>query len=255
MAFQYDKVDEGNNWTADSAVSIGIYNTNVGTSGQDKRSYGDDLIYTAARWNGGSSTIRDNGQWLRYTCSFEKGNYKLKIRGRNSSKPINLSLLDRTSLSQVFNTSLDYPNDFDNLGAGGDNSNVTFWFEKDINMALEAGEYIVEFSVPSVSSGGVFGEFSFEKNGNTALQETKHEPQSILISRIVKDGNIRLDLSRLNPSAWVRVLSMQGNIMQELMVAGEEIATIELNPKLPKGMYIIYVDDSESQYSEQFLLM
>lgn len=255
MAFQYDKVGQGNNWAADSAVSIGLHNTTAGTLGQDKRAYGDACAYTAARWNGGSNTMRDNGQWLRYTCSFEKGNYKLKIRGRNSTQQIDLNILDKTSLSEVYSISLNYPDGFENLGGGGDNSLVTFWFEKDINMSLETGIYIVEFSVPSKTSNGILGEFSFDKNANTSLWKNKSKPQSILIDNTTTNNQIRLDLTKSNPSAWVRILSLQGNIVQELMVAGEEVATIELNPALPKGVYIIYVDDSDMQFSEQFIIL
>lgn len=255
MAYQYDKVGEGNNWLADSAVSIGLYNSTMGTAGQDKRAYGDACNYTAARWNGGSNTMRDNGQWLRYTCTFEQGDYKLKLRGRNVSEQLSLIILDQASLSEIYSTSLNYPSDFNNLGAGGDNSGVTFWYEKNINIHLDAGTYVVELSVPSETQGGVLGEFTFVKNTANALLESNEELQSIIINNTVKDRHIRLNLTELNPTAWIRVIDLQGNIVQELMIAGEEVATIELKPSLPQGVYFIYVDDSEKQFSEQFLLL
>ena len=245
MAWKYDKVGTGKDWKADSSVVIGLYNTSASGAGQDIRSYGNACPYPAARWNGGGLTMRENGHWMRYTCSFESGEYILKNRGRDNSIALKFTLRSANDLSEIYTATYNYPSDFTNAGSGGDGSGVTIWYECNNSFTVAQGTYVVELEVQDVSIGGILGEFTFLKVGTGSAMESATTKNKVFLNTVTDSGLLHLDLTLMNPAAWVKIMNLNGQVVQDLFVGGEEVISVELNPDLPAGMYIVTVDDSE----------
>ena len=251
MAWMYDKVGEGNSWLADSSVTIGVFNASNEGAGQDIRSYGN-CPYSGARWNGGSNTMRENGHWMRYTCTFEEGSYRLKIRGRNLSKTIKLTLKTAVGLMDVYQKSFHYPADFQNVGEGGDNSGVTYWYLGNEDIAIDQGTYVVEIELNDASGQGVFGAFSFEKSKPTRTRNIIKQEKRVLLNNKIDEGYLHLDLTKMNPAVWLKVVDLKGKVVYEKVVGGEDVVTIELDSAMSKGMYLLQIDDSDRKLSEKF---
>ena len=251
IAWKYDKVGNGSNWDADSGIVIGLYNTNSGGAGQDLRTYGNaNCPYEGARWNGGSVAFRENGQWARYTCTFEQsGNYYLKLRGRATSATLQMKVLNPVNLNVEASINVNYPTQCSNQGVYNDNTNWYLCNQHPITVS--AGTYVVEVAFPSPDGQGIFGGFTFEKTTATNILEGNN---SLLVNSIVIDRYLTIDLTKSNPAAKIEIFDLNGRSVQSMFVGGEEIITIEINPDIPSGVYFVNIDDSDLQVTEKFII-
>ena len=251
-AWKYDKVGAGNVWAQDTGVVIGLTNSLSNGAGQNPRGYDPNIPYEAARWNGGSVSFRNNGQWARYTCNFSTSDdYTFKVRGRSNNCTMTLRILNPADLNVVHETIFNYPTDLTDLGAANANTN---WYLANSDLSITSGTYVVEVKV-NTTGQGTFGEFTFVNSGSTPISNINiSNNNSYLLNNIVSDGYLNLDLRSASPTVEISIFDMNGKEVQNLKAIGEEMASIELNHELPAGTYFISVNGWSKQVTERFII-
>lgn len=213
----------------------------VNSGGQYRTADGTDIFITddasGAFHLGGFST----GDWCNYTVKdYLKGGYNVDFRVRNSgATPAVLQIYNRDQLL----TELTIP------------GSTTSWQTIRAAQIELADQYSTRLRVKVKSGSGVeFNSMKFEMVNLSNPQITANISRKCLVSTIITDGVLYLDLQSSDVITSVAIYDLSGKLVSSSNVAGEQMVAYTPKAPLAPGIYFLRVQDDNEASVEKFIV-
>jgi arylsulfatase A-like enzyme len=213
----------------------------VNMGGQYRTADGTD-IYTTNDFTGffhlgGLST----GDWCNYTVKdFLKGGYKIDFRVRNpGSTPAVLQIFNRDALL----VEVTVP------------ASTTAWQTISAPQIVLAEQYSTRLKVKVKTGSGLeFNSMKFESVNLANTEITANISRKCLLSTIITNGVLYLDLSTSDIITSVSIYDVSGKLVDTSKILGEQMVTYTPATSLKAGVYFLRVLDDNVASVEKFIV-
>jgi arylsulfatase A-like enzyme len=181
------------------------------------------------------------GEWLQYTVGiFVPGLYDIEARFRNNSGvdvPVSVFLDGNQAGSMVVDSS-------------GDKWHYTIL--EDVLVEVRNGYLIIRIEFGGDNVDMNYFRFVRKETVNNDIVIRDDGRHKLLMSNLVENGHLYLDLTPTNPVARIELYDSMGKKLQEDVVAGELMKAYPISPDLPAGMYMVRISDGNIENTEKF---